>query len=80
MEKVKSKLKNYINFNYIFQNIKQSKGIFLLIIIIFPLLNLLININGNQTDIGEILTSIFSVGGILRFIIPMVISLELFDS
>ena len=79
MEKVKSKLKNYINFNYIFQNIKQSKGIFLLIIIIFPLLNLLININGNQTDIGEILTSIFSVGGILRFIIPMVISLELFD-
>lgn len=79
MEKVKSKFKNYINFNYIFQNIKQSKGIFLLIIIIFPLLNLLININGNQTDIGEILTSIFSVGGILRFIIPMVISLELFD-
>ena len=79
MENSKEKLRDLININYIVQNLKKSKGILLLIIIVLPLINLLIGINENDSNAFLITEELFSLGIIYRYIIPMVVSYELFS-
>ena len=74
-------LTSLFNFNYLKENIKKSKAIILLCMLLLPILNgIILLMHGSTGD--NFVASIYDVSGIILFgmyIIPLVLSITLFS-